>query len=119
MSLFKFGKSKKEETKSCCCCEKKCNTEKIANLENTNTDICNIKVLGSGCKKCNELELETKEAIKELGIKANIDHVTDFAQIASYGVMSTPALIIDGKVASYGKVLKKDEVINLINKIRG
>ena len=48
-----------------------------------------------------------------------IDHVTDFAQIAAYGVMTTPALVVDGKVVSYGKVLKKDEAKVLIQKVRG
>ena len=48
-----------------------------------------------------------------------IDHVTDFAQIASYGVMSTPALVVDGKVVSYGKVLSKDEVKSLLQKVLG
>ncbi|MDK2967074.1 thioredoxin family protein [Lacrimispora sp.] len=78
-----------------------------------------IKVLGSGCAKCNQLEYAAKEALSEMGLDPSIDHVTDFAEIAAYGVMSTPALIIDGKVASYGKVLKKEEVIDLIKKIRG
>ena len=50
---------------------------------------------------------------------ATIDHVTDFAQIAAYGVMTTPALVVDGKVVSYGKVLKKDEAKDLIRKVRG
>ena len=48
-----------------------------------------------------------------------IDHVTDFAQIAAYGVMTTPALVVDGKVVSYGKVLKPEEVKALIQKVRG
>jgi hypothetical protein len=48
-----------------------------------------------------------------------IDHVTDFAQIAAYGVMTTPALVVDGKVVSYGKTLKTDEVVNLLKKVRG
>ena len=47
-----------------------------------------------------------------------IDHVTDFAQIAAYGVMTTPALVVDGKVVSYGKVLKKEEAKRIIQKIR-
>ncbi|MEG1953805.1 MAG: thioredoxin family protein [Hydrogenoanaerobacterium sp.] len=74
----------------------------------------NIKVLGSGCKKCNALEIATVEALKELGIDSTIDHVTDFTQIAAYGVMTTPALVVDGKVVSLGKVLKKDEVISIL-----
>lgn len=47
-----------------------------------------------------------------------IDHVRDYEKIAAYGVMTTPALVVDGKVVSYGKVLKKDEVIELIKKVR-
>jgi small redox-active disulfide protein 2 len=71
----------------------------------------NIKILGSGCKSCITLAENTKVALKELGIEAEIEKVTDFAQIASYGVMSTPALVIDEKVVSYGKVLKPKEIV--------
>lgn len=78
-----------------------------------------VKVLGSGCAKCNQLEAATKEALQQLGIDTTIDHVTDFSQIAAYGVMTTPALVIDGKVVSYGKVLKTDEVIKILQKVRG
>ena len=60
-----------------------------------------------------------RAALEELGMDAAIDHVTDFAQIAAYGVMTTPALVVDGKVVSYGKVLKKDEAKALIQKVRG
>ena len=52
-----------------------------------------VKILGSGCSKCNELEKSTVEALAELGIEAVVDHVTDFADIAKYGVMQTPALV--------------------------
>lgn len=69
-----------------------------------------IKILGSGCKKCNELEENAKEAVKEIGLNAEIIKVTDFKEIARYGVMTTPALVIDEKVVSKGKVLKKDEI---------
>ena len=78
-----------------------------------------VKVLGSGCAKCHALEDATIKALEELGMDSTIDHVTDFAQIAAYGVMTTPALVVDGKVVSYGKVLKKDEAKALIQKIRG
>jgi small redox-active disulfide protein 2 len=76
--------------------------------------MANVKVLGSGCSKCNELEKNTVEALKELGMDTEIEHVTDFAKIAAYGVMTTPALVVGDKVVSYGKVLKKDEVIKLL-----
>ena len=78
-----------------------------------------VKVLGSGCQKCSELEAATKAALQQLGMEDSIEHVTDFAQIATYGVMTTPALVVDGKVLSYGKVLKADEVAQLLRKARG
>jgi small redox-active disulfide protein 2 len=78
-----------------------------------------IKVLGTGCAKCNALEAATKAALEKLGMDTTIDHVTDFSQIAAYGVMTTPALVVDGKVVSYGKVLKTDEVVKLLQKARG
>lgn len=79
----------------------------------------NVKVLGGGCCKCNDLEAVVKEALTELGLDTTIEHVTDFTQIAAYGVMSTPALVVDEKVLSYGKVLKKAEAVALIQKARG
>ncbi|MEG1999919.1 MAG: thioredoxin family protein [Evtepia sp.] len=78
-----------------------------------------VKVLGSGCAKCNQLEAATKEALTALAMDTTIDHVSDFKQIAAYGVMTTPALVVDGKVVSFGKVLKKEEVMTLLRKARG
>lgn len=78
--------------------------------------ITELKVLGSGCAKCNELESNAQKALDDLGIDIRIDHVTDFAQIASYGVMATPALVADGKVICYGRVLKTKEIIELLQK---
>lgn len=106
-----FGK-KKEKTS--CCSEDFVNLSKI---ETAKTDKGG-KVLGSGCAKCHALEEAACAALKELGMDTTIDHVTDFAQIAAYGVMSTPALVVDGKVVSYGKVLSKDEAKMLIQKVK-
>lgn len=69
-----------------------------------------IKILGSGCKKCISLGENAKAAADAAGISAEIVKVTDYAQIAAYGVMSTPALVIDDKVVSTGKVLSVPEV---------
>lgn len=69
-----------------------------------------IKVLGSGCAKCNALEAAARQALEELGWDAEMDHVTDFVQIAAYGVMSTPALAVNDQVVCCGKVLKPEEV---------
>lgn len=77
-----------------------------------------IKVLGSGCSKWNELETNVKKALQQLGMDTEIEHVTDFSVIAAYGVMSTPALVVDEKVVSYGKVLKVDEAVRLLQKFR-
>ena len=60
----------------------------------------------------------TVDALRELGMDTTIDHVRDFEKIAAYGVMTTPALVVDGQVVSYGKVLKKDEVIVILKKVR-
>jgi small redox-active disulfide protein 2 len=76
----------------------------------------NIKILGSGCKNCIALADNTKAALTETGIKAEVEKVTDFAQIARYGVLSMPALVIDEKVVSFGKVLKPKEIAHLIEK---
>lgn len=73
-----------------------------------------IKILGSGCAKCNELDRLVKEAVDQLGVDAEVEHVTDFAQIMAYGVMSTPALVINGQVRVAGRVPKLDDVKSLI-----
>lgn len=93
-----------------------CNSGTMRQTEIAKNCGATIKVLGSGCTKCNQLEAAVKEALGELGMAADIEHITDFAQIAAYGVMSTPALVVNGKVVSYGKVLKRDEVIELLQK---
>lgn len=69
-----------------------------------------IKILGSGCKKCVTLIENTRQALSNLGLQAEVLKVTDFAEIAAYGVMSTPALAIDDKVVSVGKVLTAGEI---------
>ncbi len=77
-----------------------------------------IYVLGSGCKKCNTLEDHVKQALKALGIEENVFHITDFGVIAKLGVMTTPALVIDKKVVSYGKELSVKECEDILKKER-
>jgi len=69
-----------------------------------------IKVLGSGCANCNKLEENTRKAVAELGIEATIEKVTNFKDIMSYGVMKTPALVVDGKVKIMGRVPSSEEI---------
>ncbi|PLS69063.1 MAG: thioredoxin family protein [Cyanobacteria bacterium M5B4] len=73
-----------------------------------------VEILGSGCKKCQQLESNAKEAISALNLGAEILHVTDPIAIAQRGVMTTPALAINSKVVSKGKVLSKEEIQTLL-----
>ncbi len=104
-----FGKKKE---KSCC---SGCSCESMKAAETAKNSGASVKVLGSGCAKCKQLEENTVEALKILGRDTTVDHVTDFAQIAAYGVMTTPALVVDSKVISYGKVLTAQEIVTLLS----
>ena len=74
-----------------------------------------IEVLGTGCKKCVELENVVKQAIAKSGKFVQLEKVDDIMKIMDYQVVSTPGLVIDGKVVSTGKVLSIDEVLGFIN----
>ena len=105
-----------EETQNCGCADGSCDTsgDKQSFIEGA----MSIKILGSGCKNCITLTENTKLALAEMGLRANIEKITDLAAITGYGVMSTPALVIDEKVVSYGKVLKPKEIVKIIVKVR-
>jgi len=75
-----------------------------------------IEVLGTGCAKCVQLERVVKEAVAKSGKFAQIEKVDDITKIMEYQVMSTPGLVIDGKVVSTGKVLSVDEILKLMEK---
>jgi small redox-active disulfide protein 2 len=73
-----------------------------------------IKILGSGCAKCGKLEAAARAAIDELGVQAEFDHVTDPAEVASWGVMATPALVVDDEVVLSGRVPSTEDVKDLL-----
>ena len=73
-----------------------------------------IQILGTGCPKCNMLNDNAEKAVKELGLDAEIEKVSDIRKIMEMGVMSTPAIAVDGKVVSSGKVLKPEEIKKFI-----
>lgn len=104
MSLFK--------KRSCCCGECEASAEK----KTTTSEGAAVKILGGGCAKCNQLEANTIEALKALGMDTEVDHVKDYGQIAAYGVMTTPALVYNGKVLCYGKVYSTEDIIEMIKK---
>lgn len=117
MSLFK----KKENT--ACSCNSNTQDNKItedkrdtACCHQAEKGICCIKVLGSGCKSCHTLFENTKDAVRSMKLASDVEYVTDMQKIMEYGVMSTPALVVDEKVVAMGKVLKADEVERLLYK---
>jgi small redox-active disulfide protein 2 len=73
-----------------------------------------IKILGPGCPKCEALMAQAKQAVAELQLDCNVEKVTDIQQITSYGVMMTPALVVDGEVKAMGKVPALAELKKLI-----
>ncbi len=75
-----------------------------------------IEILGTGCAKCKTLEEVVKQAVAKIGGFHEVKKVEDIVEIMNYGVMSTPALVVDGVVKSSGKLLSVDEVINILRK---
>ena len=76
----------------------------------------NIQVLGTGCAKCKSLEKAVREVVQQNGIEATITKVEDIVEIMGYGVMTTPALVVNGKVEIKGRVPSSDEIKKLLNK---
>ena len=129
MSLFNFGKKKEEEKKSCCC-GSEARAEQTAGcccgseVKEESTccgapvdGICCIKVLGSGCKNCHALWEASKAAVQNIGLNVEVEYVTDMEKIMGYGVMRMPALVVNEKVVSMGKVLKAADVEKLLHKL--
>ena len=73
-----------------------------------------IRILGTGCPKCHKLEEETRHAAAEMGLDCNIEKVTQTKDIMSYGVMLTPALVVDGEVKVVGKVPAREDIKKLL-----
>ena len=101
MGLFGFGKKTEKVTEGCCACGGKG---------------CNIKVLGAGCKSCHEQYENAKEAVKTMGLSLEVEYITDMQKVMEYGVMSMPAIVVNEKVVSQGKVLKPADVEKLLYK---
>lgn len=116
MSFFKLRK--KEEKKPCCCCGGAAETSTVTTecCGKTVKGICCIKVLGAGCKACHQQLEYVKEEVNNLGLGIEVEYITDMAKIMEYGVMSMPAIVINEKVASFGKVLKTAQVEKLLSK---
>ena len=74
-----------------------------------------IKVLGSGCPKCEQLLQRTREAVDDLGLECSVTKVTDIMEITSHGVMMTPALVVDGTIKASGKIPSTDEIRRMLS----
>ena len=71
-----------------------------------------VKILGTGCKKCQILEAKVRELVTRNGIDAVVEKVTDIQEMVNYGIMMTPGLIVNEKIKSYGIIPKDDQIIN-------
>lgn len=116
MALFNFDEKQKtkKETCSCgCCCNDKEKTNKT--VFKGECEIKNIAILGSGCKSCHELYENVKKAVRELNLNIEAEYITDMEKIVEHGVMRMPALVVNDKIISSGKVLKSTEIVSMIN----
>ncbi len=77
-----------------------------------------IEILGAGCAKCKSLEKTVREALEETNTNAEVVKVEDISDIMKYGVMGTPALVINGKVTGSGRAFRKDEIIGMLKKAK-
>ena len=133
MALFNFGKKKEEkkapacccgstetkveETASCCCGSAPQADATISCCCGTPVEgICCIKVLGAGCKSCHEQYEYAKKAVSNLGLDIEVEYITDMEKVMEHGVMSMPAIVVNEKVVSVGKVLKTADVEKLLRK---
>ena len=119
MALFNFGKKKEEKKAPVCCCGTKTKAEENAGCccGDTVEGVCCIKVLGAGCKSCHEQYENAAAAVKALGLPVEVEYITDMAKVMAYGVMRMPAIVVNEKVVSMGKVLKADDVEKLLHKL--
>ena len=119
MSFF-IKKKEKSEQPICCC--NSTNTTTVVSENKTASEccgkpvegICCIKVLGLGCKSCQQFYQNVKEAVAKIGVDVEVEYITDMEKVMSYGVMSMPALVVNEKVVSVGRVLKASEIEKLL-----
>ena len=123
MALFNFGKKKEEEKKApACACNCGGPTSEVNEITNdccigAKDGICCVKVLGAGCKSCYDQYENAKDAVKAMKLPVEVEYITDMQKVMEYGVMSMPAIVVNEKVVSMGKVLKAADVEKLLHKL--
>lgn len=110
MSLLALVKKKKA-----CSCGCSASETGESSCPVINEEIRSIKVLGAGCKSCREQYENVKKAIAEMGLSVEAEYITDMEKVMSYGVMSMPAIVVNERVVSMGKVLKIPDVKKLLS----
>lgn len=123
-ALFHFGKNKDEQKEApACACSCGCPAGDAREITkdccpDAKDGICCIKVLGAGCKSCHEQYENVKAAVKAMGLSVEVEYITDMQKVMEYGVMRMPALVVNEKVISMGKVLKAAEVEKQLHEFR-
>lgn len=127
MGLLNFRKKKEVKNEKCCGCDSKEQTTCCGNDEKVKVDtccsesvegICCVKVLGAGCKSCHEQFGNVKKAVEKIGLNIEVEYITDMEKVMSYGVMSMPAIVVNDKVVSVGKVLRTTDVKKLLSEYK-
>ena len=111
MAWFHFKKKESGAKTDCCCTAQKCATESSGDGKGTGD--C-IQVLGAGCPSCHTHYENVKKAVSNLNMNIDVAYVTDMEKIMNYGVMHLPALVVDGKIVSMGKVVTVKEAESLL-----
>lgn len=121
MALFHFGKKKEEKKTPVCACSSSDNTRVESDAPccpEAENGICCIKVLGAGCKSCHEQYEQAQQAADAMGLSVKVEYITDMQKVMEYGVMSMPAIVVNDRVVSMGKVLKAAEVEHLLRQVQ-
>lgn len=92
---------------------------KSSQADGANVSDAPVKVLGTGCARCRALDTAVRSVLEELGSSAEVEHITDFPSIAAYGVMSMPALVVNGRVVMCGRVPERDELKKFLAELCG
>ena len=118
MKLFGLGKREEEKKTPTCCCGA-VPEEGTACCPPAESGIAGIKVLGAGCKVCHSQYENVQAAVRALGLPVEVEYITDMEKVMTYGVMSMPAIVVNERVVSMGKVLKAAEVEALLRGLQG
>ena len=117
MKLFNFGKKKEEKNPAPACCCGHSREEASACCPVLGGAVTGVKVLGAGCKTCHAQYENAKAAVQALGLTVEVEYITDMEKVMAYGVMSMPAIVVNEKVVSMGRLLSAAELEALLQKL--